>query len=76
MQQADTKDKVCGIVFDAISLKSGVFYNVSKDEFEGFEDLGQYGKSEIPAQYAMVFMAKGLGKKWKQPLGYFYFKSQ
>ncbi|XP_064094805.1 uncharacterized protein LOC135207146 [Macrobrachium nipponense] len=66
-------DKYCGIIFDAISLKSDVQFNISKDVVEGFEDLGQYGKRQDPAQYAMVFMAKGLASKWKQVLGYFLF---
>ena len=65
--------KVCGIVFDAVSIKCGLHYNNVKDQIEGFEDLGVYGGSDKPAQFAMVFMAKGLCSKWKQALGYFLF---
>lgn len=44
-QSFEPKDKVCGIVFDAVSIKAGVYYDTSKDKFEGLEDLGQYGIS-------------------------------
>ena len=67
------QDRVCGVIFDAVSLKEGITYNIHRDKFNGFEDLGQYGSSGKPATYAMVFMAKGLASKWKQVLGYFLF---
>lgn len=67
------EDKLCGVTFDAISIKSGIYYDQSYDKFVGLEDCGQYYKGERPAQYAMVFMAKGLCRKWKMPLGYFLF---
>ena len=72
-QNLDVKDKTCGLVFDAISLKSGIYYNTSKDQYQGLEDMGDYGKSDKCAQYAMVFMVKGLCTKFKQALGYFFF---
>ena len=67
------EDKLCGVTFDAISIKSGIYYDKKYDKFVGFEDCGQYHKGDKPAQYAMVFMAKGLCRKWKMPLGYFLF---
>lgn len=67
------EEKLCGITFDAVSIKSSIHYDKSYDKFIGFEDCGQYFKGEKPAQYAMVFMAKGLCKKWKQVLGYFLY---
>ena len=69
----NNEDKLCGITFDAISIKSGIYYEQSKDKLVGFENCGQYYKGEKPAQYAMVFMAKGLCRKWKQVLGYFLY---
>ena len=51
-----TEDKLCGITFDAVSIKSGVYYQQSNDKFVGFEDCGQYYKGEKPAQFAMVFI--------------------
>lgn len=60
------EDKVCGIVFDVVYTKAGVYYNTNKDCFEELEDHGQYGNSDKVALYAMVFMIKGLATKWKQ----------
>lgn len=67
------QEQICGIVFDAISIKSGIFYDVANDKMQGYEDLGEYASSKKIAQYAMVFMAKGLASNWKQTLGFFYF---
>ena len=69
----EKRDKVCSITFDAISIKEGLYYNTSTDKMDGFEDLGQYGTSGKRARYAMVFMVKGIAKKWKQILGYFLY---
>lgn len=67
------QERVCGLTFDAISIKENLNYDVSKDEVEGLENLGKYGSSDSTARYAMVFMARGLASKWKQTLGYFFF---
>ncbi|XP_050710732.1 uncharacterized protein LOC126995287, partial [Eriocheir sinensis] len=32
-----------------------------------------YGRANVSANYAMMFMVKLLASKWKQPLGYFFF---
>lgn len=71
----DKKDRVCVLMFDAVAIKSGLYYNTSKDKMEGIEDLGMYGRSDKVAKYAMVFMVRGLAHKWKQTLGYFLFNS-
>ncbi|MPC62378.1 hypothetical protein E2C01_056463 [Portunus trituberculatus] len=63
------KDKLCGITFDAISIKTGLYYEKNTDRIVGFEDCGEYYRGEKPAQYAMVFMGKGLCMKWKHALG-------
>lgn len=67
------RDKICGLVFDAISIKRNIHYNINKDKFDDLEDLGMYGRANVSANYAMMFMVKGLASKWKQPLGYFFF---
>ena len=47
--------QVCSLMFDATSIKRGLFYNISKDKVDGIEDLVMYGKSDRLAKYAMVF---------------------
>lgn len=68
------QERICGIVFDAISIKSGLYYDVTNDKMGGYEDLVEYGRSNEIAQNAMVFMARGLASNWKRTLGYFFFR--
>ena len=65
-------EKLCVLIFDEVSLKKSVTYNVEKDYVEGLEDFGDLITVEEgnPAGYASVFMARGLTKSWKQPFGY------
>ena len=64
-------DRQCTLIFDEIALKSEVTYDASRDKLEGFEDFGSLGQSKYIANYATVFMIRGLKAKWKQALGYF-----
>lgn len=63
-------DRQCVLIFDEMSLKSGLVYNSGTDKIEGFEDFGVLGQSKFIANHATVFMVRGLRSKWKQPLGY------
>jgi hypothetical protein len=38
---------------------------------EGFEDRGKHGRTHHLANHALVFMLRGLRKKWKQPVAYY-----
>ena len=67
----DERDRVCVLLLDEMSLKSGLSYNTSKDVIIGFEDYGHLGTGKELANSALVFMVKGLCSKWKQPIGYF-----
>ena len=62
--------KLCVVVFDEMSLKAQLTYNAETDQVEGLEDYSQY-KTCYVANYATVFMVKGLIHPWKQTLGYF-----
>lgn len=73
-QCKSTSEKLCGIVFYALSIRSGIHYCTMTDKVHGCENLGKYGQSSRPVQFAMVFMAKGLCSKWKQTLRYFLFE--
>jgi len=43
----------------------GKEYSKPLDLVEGFEDLGQIGRTNKPASQALVFMARGLYSNWK-----------
>lgn len=46
-------------------------YNSSAGVIEGLEDYGDGVMSENIADHALVFMAQGVGRSWKQPLAYY-----
>jgi len=60
---------VCILCADEMSLKSYLFYDISRDEIVGFEDTGVY-KSPKPAKSAIVLMARSTAGNWKVPLCY------
>jgi len=47
-------------------------YNKVLDKIEGFEDLGQLGRTSKFASHALVIMIRGLYKNWKFPFSYFF----
>ena len=67
----DCRDKNVVLVFDEMSIKEGLLYNVRRDIIEGFEDFGHIGQTRYIANHAIVFMIRGLASKSKQPIGYF-----
>lgn len=67
----NSRAKVCSVVVDEMAIKEGVTYDKGRDMIEGLEEFGSQGSSLKPANHAVVFMARGLESKWKQPLGYF-----
>lgn len=64
-------DRSCCIMFDEMSIEAELSYNRKLDLIDGFENCGDGRRLKI-ADHAMVFMARGLRKKWKQPLAYFF----
>ncbi|XP_049948119.1 uncharacterized protein LOC126456407 [Schistocerca serialis cubense] len=54
------------------NITRGLYYNASKQEISGFQDLGHLGKSNIHANHALVFMVRGIHKSWKQVVAYYF----
>lgn len=65
-------EKFCGILFDEISLEPMLIYNRTNDVIDGFQDNGPEHRHVSFADKAMVFMARGIYKKWKQPIAYYF----
>ncbi|KFM73110.1 THAP domain-containing protein 9, partial [Stegodyphus mimosarum] len=68
-------DKYCILSFDEMTLKRGLSYDKKNDRIVGFENYGSYSKPTVIPQYAthaLVFMVRGLCKKWKQVFGFFF----
>ncbi|XP_063218623.1 uncharacterized protein LOC134528887 [Bacillus rossius redtenbacheri] len=64
-------DRYCALMFDEMSLKEHVQYCPKEDKIVGFVDSGSSRCADW-ANYAMVFMLRGLRKKWKQPVACYF----
>ncbi|KAH1021550.1 hypothetical protein HUJ04_011049 [Dendroctonus ponderosae] len=61
-------DRNCGLMFDEIALQLGLQYNYKLDCVDGFVDLGGSDRRAKFADHALVFLIKGIRKKWRQPI--------
>jgi hypothetical protein len=58
-------------MFVEMPIRESLYINQKFDCIEGFEDLGGRGRTSNIANHALVFMLRGLHKKWKQPVAYY-----
>lgn len=70
-QEYSINEKCCVLCFDEMSIAENLEYSKEMDYIEGYEDLGQLGRSMRTAKYALVFLARGLYSSWKLPIAYF-----
>ena len=68
-------EKECVLLFDETHIKTCLEYNRKKDVVEGFQDLGELGRSSRVANQVLVFMVRGLIYKWKLPISFYVSKS-
>lgn len=57
-----------------MALNVGLKYNLKKDYIFGFQDFGSHNRIPDFADHVLVFMIRGLRKKWKQPVSYYFCK--
>ena len=62
-KQKKPHENLCGIAFDVNHLSASLSYNQITDSIEEREELGEFGKSYKTANYAIVFIVKGLISK-------------
>lgn len=65
-------DRTYCLMFDEMSLQPELTYDKHVDSVFGFEDLGSNQRNFKLADHVLVFMVRGLGKKFKQPICYYY----
>jgi hypothetical protein len=65
------KYRYCYLLFDEMSIRENVRLNQKFDCIEGFEELGNRGRTFNIANCALIFMICGLHWKWKQPVAYY-----
>lgn len=68
------KQKYCVLLFDQVSLQTNLQYDDSAGTISGFEDNGT-STTQSFADHSLVFMVKGIVKKFKQPISYTFCKS-
>ena len=66
-------EKLVSISFDEMQVRPKLNYLPSEDTV-GVQDQGNVGRTSDPADHALVFMARGVTCRWKQPVGYFLSK--
>ena len=62
--------KICIITYDEMALKKELKYDRKADEIIGLVNLDR--KLPIACNQALVFMAKGICLKWKQPISFHF----
>ena len=67
------RDRYCCLLFDEMSIRENVCFNQKLDCTEGFEDCGTERTHRI-ANHALLFMVRGLHRKWKQPVAYYFIR--
>ena len=70
-EDADDHERLISLSFDEMQVRPRLTYVRGEDVIEGTEDFGALGKTDRLADHALVFMARGLTRRWKQPVGYF-----
>jgi hypothetical protein len=63
-------DRLAALCIDKMAIKTALDYDSGRDVVDGFEDYGDSCSAKVASE-ALVFMVKGLCRKWKQPLCYF-----
>lgn len=63
------KLKFCIFLFDEMSIAINLYYDKAQDNITGFVDNGSK-REQIFADHVLVFMVRGIVKKYKQPIVY------
>jgi len=69
-------DRLCSLVFDEMALEPATEYNIKEDLVYGFEHFGAgIERNPILCDHVLVFMVRGIRRKWKQPIAYYFCQS-
>jgi len=71
LQTMSHGDNVCCLMFDEMSIRENLHFNQKLGGIDGFEDLGSHSRTSSIVNHALVFMLRGLRKRWKQPVAYY-----
>ena len=71
LQKMSDRDCYCCLLFDEISVRENVLFNLKHDRIEGVEDYETEGTCNI-ASHAVIFKVHDPHRKWKQPVAYYF----
>jgi len=60
-----SRDRICSLSFDEMTLKSHFHYNRKKDFVDGFVNYGITSQSSETSTHALVFAIRGITSNWK-----------
>jgi len=72
MKNLKDNEKDCVLCVDEMSIKTNLFYNLSKDCIIGFNNLYDQQKTYEPAKHILRFMIRSLNYRWKQLVAYYF----
>ena len=72
VRKATLADRCVVVSLDEIKLRPKLTYLRGEDYVVGFEDFGEMGRTTRVSNHALVLMVRGVTRKWKQPIGFFY----
>lgn len=68
-------NRLCSLVFDEMAIEPDLFYCKKEDMVYGFENFGENEKYLKICDHVLVFLIRGINKKWKQPVAYYFCQS-
>lgn len=72
VEKMSPQDRCCILMYDEMTIDTALSYSLHDDKIVGFEDHGDDNVKSGFADHALVFMARGIFRKWKQPIAYYY----
>ncbi|XP_063824571.1 uncharacterized protein LOC135077445 isoform X1 [Ostrinia nubilalis] len=69
VEKMPSKHRYCSIIFDEMAIAAHVAFDKHTDKIKGFEDDG-FERERKFADHVLVFMVRGVFKKFKQPVAY------
>lgn len=72
LKDSDPVNRMCVLMFDEMAIKEHVWYDKTADIIVGYEDFGNGRRENKVANHALVFMAQGCRRSWKQPMAYYF----
>lgn len=78
LKNLPAEDKDCNMIFDSMSIRQQLLWNVQEGKLVGYVDYGNdihIEEKDSLANESLVFMLVALNGKWKWPIAYFLKKS-